>query len=319
LDNYHQTAFIDLSRVVHQLKQLDVGPLKTDVSLANYTAYGIGGPAAIWLAPGSHHGVGRALRCIAECGMPLLVIGNGSNLLISDAGWPGVVVHIGPYLSRYAISGNDIQVDAGMPLQTLVADAVAHGLSGLERLAGIPGSVGGALRMNAGAFGDEIGACVVSVGGWRATGDAFELSGREIAFGYRQAPQLTDVVITRACLRLRRADPTRLQACMQDILQRRRAKQPLAHPSCGSVFKRPPGHFAGELIQRCELKGRRCGGAVISQKHAGFILNVNHATANDVWSLMQLIENRVQQRCGVQLEREVRLMGWFQNQFYQDA
>jgi len=309
----------DQSLAARRLLQLNLGLLKTDVSLADHTTYGIGGPAAIWLAPAGHHAVGRALRAMAECAVLPLVIGNGSNLLISDMGWPGAVLHLGANLDKYSIVDDHIQAQAGLSLQALVTAAVAQGLSGLERLAGIPGTVGGALRMNAGAFGDEIGACVVSVGGWRADGDDFELAGHEIDFGYRQAPQLSDVVITRACLRMRRAEPIALQACMQDILRRRRATQPLAYPSCGSVFKRPPGHFAGELIHRCGLKGQRRGGAMISHKHAGFIVNVNHATANDVWSLIQLIEKRVRQRCGVQLEREVRLVGWFQDRFYQEA
>jgi len=182
----------------------------------------------------------------------------------------------------------------------------------MEQLAGIPGGIGGALRMNAGAFGQEIESTTHSINGFRRNGSPFHAARNDIKFGYRRVPELEDVVITSAVFRFEESDPHTLSARMDDILALRAEKQPLRYPSCGSVFKRPSGYYAGALIEETGLKGERIGGAMVSPKHAGFILNVDRASAADVYALINLIEKKVYDRFGVRLDREVRLIGEFE-------
>ena len=182
----------------------------------------------------------------------------------------------------------------------------------MELLAGIPGGVGGALRMNAGAFGQEIEAVTESVRGFRYDGTPFEANRDKINFSYRRVPALDEVAITAARFRFEAATASVLEQRVEDILKLRTKKQPLRHPSCGSVFKRPPGYYAGALIEEAGLKGEKIGGAMISPKHAGFILNTDNAKAADVFALIRLVEKRVLERFGVRLEREVRLIGEFE-------
>ncbi len=200
---------------------------------------------------------------------------------------------------------------AGTLLLDLVHAVAKKGLSGMELLAGIPGGVGGALRMNAGAFGQEIEGVTVSVCGYRYDGTPFEADRADIDFNYRRVPKLDEVVITSARFQFKAASVSAMKARVEDILAIRAKKQPLNHPSCGSVFKRPVGYYAGALIEEAGLKGKRIGGAMISPKHAGFILNTDNAKAADVYALIRLVEKRVLQRFGVRLEREVKLIGEF--------
>jgi UDP-N-acetylmuramate dehydrogenase len=241
----------------------------------------------------------------------LLVLGSGSNVLISDQGWPGVTLWLGAPLSGWQIDSREVRVCGGTLLNDLIRALVSRGLSGLEMLAGIPGTVGGALRMNAGAFGREICQVTRVVTGFDFQGRPVRLPREAIDFGYRRASELARVVITAAKMELIWDDSRKLQVRLQDVLALRAKKQPLAHPSCGSVFKRPPGYFAGALIQEAGLKGARIGDAVVSTRHAGFILNTGRATADDVYALIRRIEAEVLARFGVQLEREVQLVGDF--------
>ena len=181
----------------------------------------------------------------------------------------------------------------------------------MELLAGIPGGVGGALRMNAGAFGQEIQQVTAAVSGFRRDGSPFHARCEELEFEYRRVRELEQVVITSAHFRFEKEDAGRLRARMEDVIGLRAKKQPLKFPSCGSVFKRPAGYYAGALIEEAGLKGERVGGAMVSQKHAGFILNTGNATASDVYNLIRRIESRVMDRFGVRLEREVKLVGKF--------
>ena len=185
-------------------------------------------------------------------------------------------------------------------------------MGGMELMAGIPGGIGGALRMNAGAFGREIEALTVEVAGCLPDGSPLTIRRHDVDFGYRCAPQLDRVVITSARFRFQPQNPQTLATRMNEILALRAQKQPLEFPSCGSVFKRPPGYYAGALIEAAGLKGERIGGAEVSRRHAGFILNVAGATATDVHRLIRCIEQRVFERFGVRLEREVRLVGDFE-------
>jgi UDP-N-acetylmuramate dehydrogenase len=304
---------IDLVELAAQLADVVDGQIRTDRPLAPLTSYKIGGPTAVWVAPVTKAGVGRALEVIHENKTPLLILGRGSNLLVSDHGWEGVTLYLGENFSNWTFDHRQAKVLAGTLLMDLIRAAVKKGLSGLELLAGIPGGVGGALRMNAGAFGQEIEQVTVSVSGFRRDGTPFSADRRKITFDYRRVPELEKVVITSALFHFEKENAGTLKRRMEDILALRAGKQPLNYPSCGSVFKRPAGYYAGALIEETGLKGKRLGGARISRKHAGFILNVANAKAVDIYALIQLIEARVLDRFGVQLEREVKLIGEFKS------
>ena len=301
----------DLPRLKAQLTEIADCTVKTDEVLAPYTSYNIGGPALLWVAPETEAAVGKALEVIHASGAPLFILGRGSNLLVSDQGWPGVALYVGENLDGWTMDETKAHVLAGTLLMDLIHAAVAGGLGGMELMAGIPGGVGGALRMNAGAFGQEIESTTLSVKGFLPDGSPFELARPEIDFSYRRVPVLEDRVITSGRFSFSREDISLLKERMQDILQLRAEKQPLDYPSCGSVFKRPAGYYAGALIEEAGLKGEKIGGAMVSEKHSGFILNVADATAAEVYTLIRRIEKKVQERFGVTLEREVKLVGQF--------
>lgn len=301
-----------LKDLANELASVPGSGVEINKSLAPYTSYRIGGPTAVWAAPQSERALQRVIAAVHAAGTPLMVLGRGSNLLVSDRGWQGLTLAIGENFSRMTFSGLEAGVGAGVLLMDLIRAAVARGLGGMEPMAGIPGGVGGALRMNAGAFGREIESVTVEVAGYHTDGRPFRATRDELSFGYRRAPELERVIVTSACFRFHPENPGILRSRMQEILHLRAQKQPLDHPSCGSVFKRPPGYYAGALIEEAGLKGERIGGAEISCKHAGFILNVADASAADVYALMRRIEERVFERFGVRLEREVRLVGDFE-------
>ena len=302
---------VDPVELAAQLADEVDGQIRTNSPLAPFTSYKIGGSTAVWVAPATVVGVARALEITHEKKTPLFILGRGSDLLVSDHGWDGVTLYLGENFSNSTFDRRQARVLAGTLLMDLIRAAVKRGLSGLELLAGIPGGVGGALRMNAGAFGQEIEQVTVSVSGFRRDGVPFSAERRKINFDYRRVPQLDRVVITSALFQFTEEDAGASRARMEYILALRAGKQPLNYPSCGSVFKRPAGYYAGALIEETGLKGKRIGGAMISRKHAGFILNVDNAKAVDVYALIQLIEARVLDRFGVQLEREVKLIGEF--------
>ncbi|MGB5750012.1 MAG: UDP-N-acetylmuramate dehydrogenase [Desulfobacterales bacterium] len=301
----------DPSAIASQLAAVSDGDVQVGKSLAPYTSYKIGGPTAVWIAPVSEAGVGRILELLYRDEIPLFVLGRGSNVLIADSGWDGVTLYLGENLSAVDFNCGEARVLAGTLLLDLVRAAVKNGLAGIEQLAGIPGGVGGALRMNAGAFGHEIESTVHTVNGFHRKGSIFHATRNDIQFDYRRVPELEDVIITSAVFRFEESDRHILSARMDDILALRAKKQPLRYPSCGSVFKRPSGYYAGALIEEAGLKGEQIGGAMVSPKHAGFILNVDKASAADVCALINLIEKKVYDRFGVRLEREVRLIGEF--------
>jgi UDP-N-acetylmuramate dehydrogenase len=301
----------NIAPITDQLARLPDVDLKTDEMIAPYTSYKIGGPAAIWVAPRSEAVIGQVLALTHAAGVPLFILGRGSNLLVSDKGWPGVTLYLGDNISGWRFDGTEASVLAGTPLIDLIRATVSQGLGGMELMAGIPGGIGGALRMNAGAFGQEIEQTTVEVQGFRLDGTSFKARREEINFSYRCVPDLEQVVIATVRFRFKKADAGILKIRMDDILALRAKKQPLDYPSCGSVFKRPPGYYAGTLIEEAGLKGLRIGGAGVSPKHAGFILNIDNAKAADVFALICKIEDKVRQRFGVRLEREVRLIGKF--------
>ncbi len=304
----------DLLRLNAQLAKIADCTVKTDEVLAPYTSYNIGGPAALWVAPETEDAVGKTLEVIHASGAPLFILGRGSNLLVSDRGWSGVTLYMGENLNGWTLDKTRACVLAGTLLMDLIHAAVADGLGGMELMAGIPGGVGGALRMNAGAFGQEIETVTNSIKGFLPDGSPFELARPDIDFSYRRVPVLENKVITSGVFDFCKEKASLLKERMQDILLLRAKKQPLEHPSCGSVFKRPPGYYAGALIEEAGLKGEKIGGAMVSEKHSGFILNVADATAADVYTLIRRIETKVHERFGVTLEREVKLIGQFDDE-----
>jgi len=298
-------------KLIRDLTEAAHGKLKASEPLAAYTSYRIGGPTALMVFPDSESEIANILKIVHKNKLPLLVIGRGSNLLVSDYGWEGVTLYLGDNLSGWWFEDGRMYAMAGSSLLDFIRACSEKGLAGLEQLSGIPGTVGGALKMNAGAFGQEIGTVTETVHGCYVDGSPFSTPGKEIGFGYRRAPGLKDIIVTRSCFKLFRGEKKALKKEMDDILAQRAARQPLSYPSCGSVFKRPDGHYAGALIEAAGLKGEKIGGAMVSPKHAGFIVNTGTATAVHVYTLIQLIEEKVRTDFGVTLEREVKIIGRF--------
>jgi UDP-N-acetylmuramate dehydrogenase len=276
------------------------------------TAYRIGGPAKYYVNPSSRESLIQALRWAREENLPAFVMGAGTNILISDRGYPGLVIHLWGFLGDPGQPSPSGQwgVGAGVMLSPWVRRTAWQGYAGLEALIGIPGTVGGGLRMNAGAFSQEISGPLISVEVIGGDLDIGHLKAGEIGFAYRQAPGLEGKIIVSARFQLEPGDRQKLMSHVREVIALRRNRQPLEWPSCGSVFKRPEGDFAGRLIEAAGLKGMERGGAQISTKHANFIVNRGGATARDILNLIKTARKRVQEDFGVALEREVILVGF---------
>lgn len=279
--------------------------------MARHTTMRVGGPAEILFSPAGEGELLFAVREAKRAGAPFRIIGNGSNLLVLDGGLPGLTIRLGEAFSKISVDGNQIRAQAGALLSRVAAAARDASLTGLEFASGIPGSVGGGMAMNAGAYGGQLSDVFE---GCRAldpeTGIISALGPAEMALGYRESAALSrGLIVTEAAFRLTAGDRTAIQAKMDDLSARRREKQPLNLPSAGSTFKRPEGYFAGALIEQAGLKGLRVGGACVSEKHAGFVVNDRNATARDVLDLIRLVQARVFEHSGVRLEPEVRILG----------
>jgi UDP-N-acetylmuramate dehydrogenase len=275
-----------------------------------HTTFKVGGPADIFITPESTGDVAAAVRICHEAGVPLLVIGNGSNLLVRDGGIRGVVVKLGERLAGMHVDDTVLVAQGGALLSHVAAEAARQGLCGMEFASGIPGSVGGASAMNAGAYEGEMKDIVQGVTAVTPEGEIVKLSCSDMEYGYRHSRALSQgLIITEVELDLVRGDMAASKALTEGYTASRRAKQPLEMPSAGSFFKRPPGYFAGKLISDAGLKGFTVGGAQVSEKHAGFIVNAGGATAADVLSLAEGIRERVRELYGVELEMEVRTVG----------
>ena len=279
--------------------------------MARHTTMRVGGPAEILFSPAGEGELLFAVREAKRAGAPFRIIGNGSNLLVLDGGLPGLTIRLGEAFSKISVDGNQIRAQAGALLSRVAAAARDASLTGLEFASGIPGSAGGGMAMNAGAYGGQLSDVFE---GCRAldpeTGIISALGPAEMALGYRESAALSrGLIVTEAAFRLTTGDRSAIQAKMDDLSARRREKQPLNLPSAGSTFKRPEGHFAGALIEQAGLKGLRVGGACVSEKHAGFVVNDRNATARDVLDLIRLVQARVLEHSGVRLETEVRILG----------
>jgi UDP-N-acetylmuramate dehydrogenase len=278
--------------------------------LRNHTTWRIGGPADIFVEPASRKDIALLLEFAMANEQPLTVIGNGSNLLVSDNGLKGVVVKIGDALGRVRIVEEKLIAEAGAKLGRVTAIAQAAGLGGLEFAVGIPASIGGAVTMNAGANGVSIGDVVDSVTVMDHQGGQRMLSAADLDFGYRTSRlQRMEAVVVEVELRLAARDPLEIRRRSEEYLRRRRVTQPLDSPSAGSVFKNPPGEAAGRLIELAGAKGMRVGDAVVSTKHANFIINAGNAKAADVLLLIDKIRTIVRDKFGIDLELEVKVIG----------
>ena len=277
--------------------------------MKDYTTFQIGGPCDILVRPYDEGQVAALIQFCAVNGIRWQVIGNGSNLLAPDGGVSGVVIQIGSNFSyiRKSLKEGELICAAGASLSAAAAFAQKEGLTGLEFAWGIPGNVGGALFMNAGAYGGEMKDIVVSADYVDGMGNARTIGFSEMQFGYRHSVfSDKDWCITKVKMQLRPGDPAEIRRTMENLMERRKSKQPLEYPSAGSVFKRPEGNYAGALIEQCGLKGRRVGGAQVSEKHAGFIVNLGDASSRDVARLIREIQNTVEEQTGYRLECELR-------------
>lgn len=278
--------------------------------LARHTWYQIGGPTDFFIYPHNQEELVTLLQQCRMLEMPVCFIGEGANMLVSDEGYRGVMIHLGRFITSLTHEEHKVTVAAGTSLQRLILYAEHHGLGGLEGLAGIPGTVGGALIMNAGTHQGEIGDCVHEVLCLNEALEPETLSHTQLHFQYRSVPELQERPILGCVIALYETESALLRERRQALLARRSATQPLDYPSCGSVFKRPPHNYVGKMVEQLGLKGIRYGNAMISDKHGGFILNLGQAKAAHVLYLLRKIQYEVHQHFGVALEPEVKLIGF---------
>ena len=285
--------------------------IRTEEPMSKHTTFRIGGAAEVFAAPDARE-LPQLLAMAKGADVPVTVIGNGSNLLVGDRGIAGLVIEIGERMSEVRIEGTILVAEAGALLSKAAQTAAAAGLGGLEFAAGIPGSVGGAVVMNAGAYGGEMKDVLQSVKVLTEEGELLILTTEELELGYRHScvPERKYIVV-EATMELAAKPEEEIRAYMAELRAKRVEKQPLEYPSAGSTFKRPEGYFAGKLIMDAGLRGYTVGGAQVSEKHCGFVINKGDATAADVRQLMQDVHDRVKEQFDVELEPEVKMIGSF--------
>ena len=287
-----------------------VSKLRFEEPLSKHNYFGIGGNAAAYLEVSTTDELAHVAQLHKGWNVPVAIIGRGSNLLASDAGYCGIVVRLIEEFNRLEFAGDRVDAGAGVSLPRLSKIAANHGLSGVEFALGIPGSVGGALMMNAGAWGSSFGDLVEQVQVMTDEGELIDLSRDEAQFSYRHSGLKTYFCVTGSRLALTPGDAQGIVDQMQDLYNQKITSQPFAEENAGCMFKNPPGHSAGKLIDECGLKGYRVGGAEVSTIHGNFILNLDSATAQDVLSLVEHIQAHVKRERGVDLEMEVQLLGF---------
>ncbi len=284
--------------------------VKRDEPMKKHTTFRIGGPADIFVTPEDESQFLAAVRLCRQEGMPYYILGNGSNLLVSDSGYRGAVIETEKALSRLEADGETLKAGAGILLSALAKEALRLSLTGLESASGIPGTLGGGVVMNAGAYGFELKDVLESVRLLDREGNVRTVPAGELKLGYRYStiPE-TGSIVLEAALRLKKGDPEAIRARMEELAAQRKSKQPLEYPSAGSTFKRPEGYFAGKLIDDAGLRGFQVGGAQVSEKHCGFVINRGDATAEDVMELCRQVQEKVFQKFGVRMDMEIRKLG----------
>jgi UDP-N-acetylmuramate dehydrogenase len=298
-----------MSALEHELRERFGARLAVSRPLADLTSFRIGGPADLFVTVQTEAELMAAMAAAYRISMPAFCLGAGTNLLISDRGMRGLVVKLGDGFTTISIDGLEVIAGGAAQFGMLVEIVVEHALAGLEFGEGIPGTVGGGLVMNAGAFGGEMAKVVTIVHGVTVEGDARALTKDEVNFAYRRTDLPPRFVITRVDFELAPGDRETLRARVAELKAKRAARQPRDVPNAGSIFKNPPGNFAGRLLENAGLKGARLGGAAFSDQHANFIVNLGGARADEVRELMELARNKVKEIAGVWLEPEVKLVG----------
>ncbi|WP_136479333.1 UDP-N-acetylmuramate dehydrogenase [Acetivibrio thermocellus] len=284
--------------------------VKLDEPMKNHTSFKVGGPADILVTPVSVSQLSQILKLCKNKSVPVFVMGNGTNLIVRDKGIKGVVVKIFDNLNQFTVKDDIITAYAGILLSRVSTIAYENGLTGLEFACGIPGTLGGAVAMNAGAYGGEMKDVVVETEYMDKDGEIRVVRDDGHQFGYRTSfIQKNSGIVIKTSMKLKKGNKEEIKALMDDLTQRRQEKQPLEMPSAGSIFKRPEGYFAGKLIEDCGLRGHRIGGAEVSQKHCGFIVNTGDAKAKDILDLIEYIRNTVKMKFGVDMQTEVRIVG----------
>lgn len=280
--------------------------------MSKHTTFRVGGEAACYIEVASYKELAKILDFFKKIEMSYFVMGNGSNLLVSDRGYEGVVLNIGSKMREVQVEGQRITAQAGVSLSSVAKIAYEHGLTGLEFASGIPGSLGGAVVMNAGAYDGEMKMIIESVNVMDREGEILTLTGESMEFGYRTSiVKNRPFVVLEAILKLQTGAQETIKGKMDDFAKRRRQKQPIEYPSGGSTFKRPEGYFAGKLIMDAGLRGYRIGNAQVSEKHCGFIINLGDAQASDILELIQEVQEKVKDQFGVSLEPELVMLGEF--------
>jgi len=302
-----------INSLTKKLEKINYLKVENDKKLEEYTSFKVGGPADIFLTPISIGAVQKMMPLVVNSHLPYFILGRGSNLIISDKGYRGIIIYTGE-LKDFKVNDNLIEAESGIELKELSEIALSKSLSGLEFASGIPGSLGGALYMNAGAYGGEMKDVIKTAFFVNKKGELIEKSKKELELDYRTSilqQKNLDLITVKVILNLEKSDQKAIKAEMDELHERRWAKQPMDLPSAGSIFKRPPGHYTGALIEEADMKGYQIGGAQVSTKHAGFIVNKGNATAEDIVKLIEKIKKEVYKISGVQLEVEPRFLGEF--------
>lgn len=302
---------MDLKKTYKIMRELlPENQIKINEPMKNHTSIRIGGPADIMVLPTKTEQISNIIQVCRKNNIPFFVMGNGTNLLVRDEGIRGVVIKLAQNFNDALVHKNLMRCKAGMPLSIAAKIALENRLSGLEFAHGIPGTIGGAAVMNAGAYDGEMADIVRKVTVIDMDGNIFEMQKSQLEYDYRSCKlQNSDEILLEVELELKPGKYDDIKKKMEDFLLRRKDKQPLELPSAGSAFKRPPGNYAGALIEKAGLKGYRIGGAMVSDKHSGFIVNVDNATFEDVINLIQYIQRQVKSKFNVELESEIKICG----------
>lgn len=283
--------------------------VRCDEPMSSHCTFRAGGTAKYYVIPDEYKKVRDVLRLCVEENIPYYVIGNGSNLLVQDDGFDGVIIEIDSALAEIEINGNEIVAKAGAKLSKIAVKALNESLTGFEFAHGIPGNLGGAVTMNAGAYGGEMKDVLKWVKVLDNNGEMKTLKAEELELGYRTSIIVKEkMIVLEACIELHEGNRDEIEMHMKELMAKRKEKQPLEYPSAGSTFKRPEGYFAGKLIQDAGLKGYRVGGAMVSEKHSGFVINYDNATATDIINLMKDVRKKVYEEFQVTLEPEVKIL-----------
>ena len=302
-----------MKQAAERLKQaVGAGIFLTDEPMSRHTTFRTGGPADIYIEPSGVEELKQVLDICREENVAYTIIGNGSNLLVGDGGYRGVLISFGKPFAQVTIEGAQVRTGAGALLSAVAKQVLNASLTGFEFAAGIPGTIGGAVVMNAGAYGGELCQVLREATVLTPEGEVKTLPAEELELGYRTScVQKNGYIVLEAVFQLQPGNADDIRAVMDDLASKRREKQPLEYPSAGSTFMRPEGHFAGRLIQDAGLRGFRVGGAQVSEKHCGFVINRDHATSADILSLCRQVQEKVKAQSGVELELEVKLLGEF--------